>query len=191
MNEDRPCPIQFTPGYKSPAMVALLKETGSYVEGKMPPRKEKYLKNKTTAYKSNNSLHPKLSSIGRRSSTSSSSGSSTRRSSNFSVPRYNQNRAGQGQNDHVRIVQLERDNTELRNEISALKSDRRKEERERRNREDQHIARVDRLHGELEHLGLDRRNLQEKLMKAQEDYVYANQDRDRLRDGNKRREGRE
>ena len=203
VNEGKPGPLQHTPGYKSPVMIAFLKQIGTYMPGSMPVRKDKYFKQRETSYKQD-PLHPRLSTISRRSSTTSSSsgsGSSSRKST-FSGPRYGQSGRGTGRGagsdagraqydlkDQARLIQLEKDNSDLRNQVASLKADKRREEQDRRHREDQHIARVERLHNELEYLGYDRRNLQEKLLRAEQDYVYARDDaKEKYKDNKSRRE---
>ena len=190
VNDGTPCALQFTPGYKTPEMVLLLKQLGSFVEGAPVPRKENWGKQaKGNNKRDQDVLHPKLSVINRRTSTSSSSSGSSRRSS-YVAPRYNKGRDQGDLLDQVNLVKIQRDNTDLQNVIFTLKAERQKEDQERRSREDQHIARVDHLHRELEHLGTDRRSLASKLLKAESDYLHVRDERDRLQAAADRRRDR-
>ena len=177
VNEGSPASLQHTPGYKSPEMIILLKQLGSYVEGSQPARKEKWVsKGKWfgKGAREEDYLRPNLSSIHRRgSSASSSSAGSSRRSSYGAAPRYN-NSGSQ--------VDLQRENSDLSNIVSTLKAEKQRDEQERRAIEDKHHLRLDRLYAELEHLGYDRRSLAGKLLKSEQDYIHMKEDRDRIRE---------
>ena len=185
VKEDSPAKLQHTPGYKSPEMVTFLKQIGTYVEGSMPPTKERW--GKKNKFNQGDYLRPDLSSINRRGSNSSSSSSASSRRSSYVPPRYNKRPA-----QDINLQQLQRENSDQANMITQLKADRLKEDQERRNREEKHILRLDHLHNELEHMGFDRRSLSSKLLKAEQDYIYMKEERDRLREeiSNKKKEDR-
>lgn len=182
VTENEPACLTLTPGYKGDIMVKFIMELGTY----KPPRYNV----KTKAWKrwdrqrskdlKKDHLRPNLSSIGRRVSTSTSSSStswSSRRSGTSATPHQDGDLA-----DHVRILQLEKDNLDLQNVVQSLKDSKEDDRKERRRGEESLTATITRLFGEMEWMSRDRTELASKLIKAEQDLLQMKEDRDHFSD---------
>lgn len=203
--QEWPAPLYLTPGYKGSVMVNCLISKGTYRYPDSPSVKR--ARAELARLIGNDILHPNLSSIHRRFSTSSSGSSSSRRSSGSGrlpynrqpsvserqtsprysrqpsvserqeSPRYNEAEV----KEKLQVSKLERDIADLIKEIEVLKESREREVEKRRVIEDRLYSRLDRLGSEMEWQARDRRSLESKVAKLKDDLRYLKEARDEYR----------
>ena len=181
--EEIPNPLQGSPGFKEKPMVTFLKALGTYDPGwtafKSKPKGPAALKNNLT-------LRPRLASIGRRQSTSSSGSSGSRRSqysrqSDRPAVQDGRKFSQEEVDDKTKLVRLEREVCDLSNIVDGLKEAKEKEISKKRSIEDKLYNRLERLSAELEWQSKDRRSLESKISKLREDLRVMTEDRNHYR----------
>lgn len=184
VNENEPEILSYTPGYKSPTMVAHLKKLGIYLakpDGKGFKSWKKPYFNKNKGSNRNDYLRPNLSSLDRRSSTASNSTAK----SVFSYARSGWR--GEGDlADQVKLARVESDNRDLQNVVATLREEKEKDGRKGRDREENLTNTIHRLFNEMEWYIKDRTELASKLIKAEQTLQQVKEDRDALSDENRR-----